>query len=139
MSPDRPEPKAAIVVIQEILGVNADSSQMRSAGRSRLPRARARPVLAPRAGVELDPDIEPEFQRARPDGQVRPGPRHPRYRGDHHYARTVACSKVGAVGYCLGGRLAYMTAARTDADASVGYYAVGIDDLLARKTLSRTR
>ena len=37
---------------------------------------------------------------------------------------------VGCVGYCLGGRLAYMTAARTDIDASVGYYAVGIPDLL---------
>jgi carboxymethylenebutenolidase len=32
--------------------------------------------------------------------------------------------KVGAIGYCLGGRLAYLTAARTDSDASVGYYPV---------------
>lgn len=41
------------------------------------------------------------------------------------------CSgKVGAVGYCLGGRLAYMTAARTNIDASVSYYGVGIDTLL---------
>ena len=39
--------------------------------------------------------------------------------------------KVGAVGYCLGGRLAYLTATRTDADASVGYYGVGIDNYLA--------
>lgn len=38
--------------------------------------------------------------------------------------------KVGCVGYCLGGLLASMTAARTDIDASVGYYAVGIPDLL---------
>lgn len=38
------------------------------------------------------------------------------------------CSgKVGAVGYCLGGLLAYLTAARTDADAVVGYYGVGIE------------
>jgi carboxymethylenebutenolidase len=42
-----------------------------------------------------------------------------------------ACSgKVGAVGYCLGGRLAYMTAARTNIDAAVGYYGVMIDALL---------
>ncbi|CAE7189912.1 unnamed protein product [Symbiodinium microadriaticum] len=34
--------------------------------------------------------------------------------------------KVGAVGYCLGGLLAYLTAARTDADAAVGYYGVNI-------------
>jgi len=41
------------------------------------------------------------------------------------------CSgKVGAVGYCLGGMLAYLVAARTKADASVGYYGVGIQDSL---------
>ena len=41
------------------------------------------------------------------------------------------CSgKVGAVGYCLGGRLAFLTATRTDADASVGYYGVGIENYL---------
>ena len=38
--------------------------------------------------------------------------------------------KVGAVGYCLGGRLAYLTATRTDSDASVGYYGVGIEGYL---------
>jgi carboxymethylenebutenolidase len=32
--------------------------------------------------------------------------------------------KVGAIGYCLGGRLAFATATRTDADACVGYYGV---------------
>jgi len=43
-------------------------------------------------------------------------------------ARTLdgASGKVGAVGYCLGGLLAYLTATRTDIDASVGYYGVGI-------------
>src|SRR3546814_10982795 len=39
-------------------------------------------------------------------------------------------TKVGCVGYCLGGRLAFMTATRTDISASVGYYGVGIDNLL---------
>lgn len=38
--------------------------------------------------------------------------------------------KVGAVGYCLGGLLAYLTAARTDADASVSYYGVNIANML---------
>jgi carboxymethylenebutenolidase len=41
-----------------------------------------------------------------------------------------ATGKVGAVGYCLGGLLAYLTAARTDVDASVGYYGVNIDQNL---------
>lgn len=35
--------------------------------------------------------------------------------------------KVGTVGYCLGGSLAYMTACFTDSDASVGYYPVQIE------------
>ena len=44
---------------------------------------------------------------------------------------TEGCSgKVGAVGYCLGGQLAYLTAARTNIDASVGYYGVNIQNLL---------
>jgi len=35
---------------------------------------------------------------------------------------------VGAVGFCLGGLLAFLTATRTDADASVAYYGVGIEN-----------
>lgn len=38
--------------------------------------------------------------------------------------------KVGAVGYCLGGQLAYLTAARTDADATVGFYGINIQNHL---------
>ena len=46
--------------------------------------------------------------------------------------RHPACAgKVGCVGYCLGGKLAYLMAARSDVDCSVGYYGVGIQDLLA--------
>jgi carboxymethylenebutenolidase len=38
--------------------------------------------------------------------------------------------KVGTVGYCLGGRLATLMAARSDIDAAVGYYPVGLDNNL---------
>ncbi|HYM33569.1 MAG TPA: dienelactone hydrolase family protein [Candidatus Cybelea sp.] len=38
--------------------------------------------------------------------------------------------KAGCVGYCLGGRLAYLMAARTGIDASVGYYGVYIQEHL---------
>ncbi|MGH8788699.1 MAG: dienelactone hydrolase family protein [Cupriavidus necator] len=34
---------------------------------------------------------------------------------------------VGTVGYCLGGLLAFLTAVRTNAEAAVSYYGVGID------------
>jgi carboxymethylenebutenolidase len=37
--------------------------------------------------------------------------------------------KVGSVGYCLGGKMAYLTATRTDVDAAVSYYGVGLDSL----------
>ena len=42
--------------------------------------------------------------------------------------------KVGAVGYCLGGLLAYLTATRTTIDAAVGYYGVNIPNLLGEAT-----
>jgi carboxymethylenebutenolidase len=42
-----------------------------------------------------------------------------------------ACNgRAGAVGYCLGGKIAYLMATRSDSDASVGYYGVGLGDLL---------
>ena len=47
----------------------------------------------------------------------------------------AACTgKVGTVGYCLGGKLAYLMATRSDADCNVGYYGVGIQDLLAESS-----
>lgn len=45
--------------------------------------------------------------------------------------QDAACNgRVGAVGYCLGGKLAYLTAARTDVNCAVGYYGVGIEQAL---------
>ncbi|MGJ7575074.1 dienelactone hydrolase family protein [Variovorax sp. RB2P76] len=37
---------------------------------------------------------------------------------------------VGVLGFCLGGKLAFLAACRTDADAAIGYYGVGIDAAL---------
>ncbi len=42
-------------------------------------------------------------------------------------ARDDQVGGVGCVGYCLGGKLAYLTAARTDVDCAVSYYGVGMD------------
>ena len=127
---------AAIIVIQEIFGVNAGirrkCDQLAEAGYL---------AIAPdlfwrmEPGIELDPDIPDQMQAALgwmgrfdQDQGIRD------IEATIHAARTrVDGGKVGAVGYCLGGRLAYMTAARTDVNASVGYYAVGIDDLLREK------
>jgi carboxymethylenebutenolidase len=37
---------------------------------------------------------------------------------------------AGVLGFCLGGKLAYLMATRSSADASVGYYGIGIDRAL---------
>jgi carboxymethylenebutenolidase len=127
---------AAIIVIQEIFGVNAGirrkCDQLAEAGYL---------AIAPdlfwrlEPGIELDPDIPDQFKAAlehmgkfNQDQGIRD------IEAAIHAARDrVGGGKVGAVGYCLGGRLAYMTAARTDIDATVGYYAVGVDGLLREK------
>jgi carboxymethylenebutenolidase len=130
-------PKAAIVVIQEIFGVNAGIRRkcdtLAEAGYL---------AIAPdlfwrlEPGIELDPDIEPEFQRALElMGQFDQDKGIADIEASIRAVRSELGdgAKVGVVGYCLGGRLAFMTAARTDVDASVGYYGVGIDGLLGEK------
>ncbi|WP_420402934.1 dienelactone hydrolase family protein [Nisaea sp.] len=42
--------------------------------------------------------------------------------------------KAGSVGYCLGGKLAYLMATRSDADCNVSYYGVGLDELLGESS-----
>lgn len=45
-------------------------------------------------------------------------------------AHEVCNGKAGSIGYCLGGKLAYLMATRSDSDCNVGYYGVGLGDLL---------
>ena len=131
------EPKAAIVVIQEIFGVNAGIR--RKCDRwAELGYLALAPDLFWRLepGVELDPDVEAEFKQA-----LWLMGRFDQDQGIRDIEATIRAArklmgnngKVGCVGYCLGGRLAFMTSARTDVDASVGYYAVGLDGLLHEK------
>lgn len=126
-------PRAAIIVLQEIFGVNPGIQ-----GKCDLWAEAGYLALAPdmfwriEAGVSLDPDVEEELQQAfglmgkfdqdKGIGDIEATIKHAR--------AALGCDKVGVVGYCLGGRLAFMAAARTDIDASVGYYGVGIDNLL---------
>ncbi len=130
------EARAAIIVIQEIFGVNAGIRRkcdtLAEAGYL---------AIAPdlfwriEPGIELDPDIPSEFQQALGHlGTFDQDKGVADIEATIRAARgLVSGGKVGVVGYCLGGRLAFMTAARTDADASVGYYGVGIDGLLGEK------
>jgi carboxymethylenebutenolidase len=133
----RTNPNAAIIVIPEIFGINPGIRQKcdRLASEGYLAIA---PDLFWRfaPGIDLNPDVEAELQRAfglftqyeADDGvkdieavihAVRSG------LAGHEPVRNIGC-----VGYCLGGRLAYMAAARTDISASVGYYGVMIDQML---------
>ncbi len=130
-------PRAAVIVIQEIFGVNEGIRRKCDAWAQAGYLALAPDLfwrLQP--GVELDPDVETEFQEAlglmgRFDQNQGIGDIEAAIRAAR--ARLPEGGKVGCVGYCLGGRLAYVTAARTDIDASVGYYAVGLDTLLHEK------
>ena len=125
---------AAIVVCQEIFGVNKVMRDIsdRIAG---LGYFAVCPDIFWRQspGIQLTDQSEAEWQKA-----------FALYKGFDEtkgvedlkatlaYARKLqgASGKVGSVGYCLGGKLAYLMATRSDADANVGYYGVGIEAAL---------
>ena len=127
------KPRAAIIVIQEIFGIN-EGIRRKCDTLAEAGYLAIAPDLFWRIepNIELDPDVPDQLQQAfglmgrfDQDAGVRD------IEATIRAAReAVGGGKVGAVGYCMGGRLAYMTAARTDVDASVGYYPVGIPDLL---------
>ena len=124
-------PRGAIVVIQEIFGVNEGIRRKCDAWAERGYLAAAPDLFWRFAeGVQLDPDVPEEFQRAlHLMGQLNQDQAVKDIEATIRYLRRQT-PRVGVVGYCLGGRLAFMCAARTDADASVGYYGVGLDNLL---------
>ena len=125
---------AAVMVIQEIFGVNPWVRGVCD-GLATQGYLAVAPDLFWRLerGIELDSDKEDEFQQA--FGYMQ---KFDFGKGIGDLAATVAharrldgaSGKVGAVGYCLGGSLAYLVGCNTDADASVGYYPVQIDNQL---------
>jgi carboxymethylenebutenolidase len=130
-------PRAAIVVIQEIFGVNPGIRKKCDDWATKGYLTLAPDLfwrLEPR--IELDPDVPEQFQQAL--GWMN---KFDQTKGIEDIEATIKAAraklggsgKVGAVGYCLGGRLAFMAATRTDSNATVGYYGVGIDNLLGEK------
>ena len=124
----------AVVAIQEIFGVNRVMREVCN----RLAEAGFL-AIAPDLFWRLEPDVDITDQsQAEWDKAFDLMNRFDVDQGVEDIAATLAhirsdagCSgKAGAVGYCLGGRLAYLTATRTDSDASVGYYGVGIEGYL---------
>jgi carboxymethylenebutenolidase len=131
-TPER-TPRAAIIVIPEIFGVNAGIKDKCDHWAAKGYLAVAPDIFWRFAkGEELDPDVESEFDRALENMG--------KFSGDdcvrdiealiHWIRQEKGVAKVGLVGYCLGGHMAYKAATRTDIDASVGYYGVGIDEAL---------
>jgi len=125
-------PSAGIIVIPEIFGVNAGIRQKCDKWADAGYLAVAPDIFwrfAP--GIELDPDVPEQLQEA--FGyfqQYDPALGVYDIEAAIRWLRGQGTAKVGCAGYCLGGRLAYMAAARTDIDASVGYYGVMIDQML---------
>lgn len=126
-------PRGAIIVIQEVFGVNPGIVQKADDWASQGYLAVAPDVFwRQKPGIELNPDVPEEFQTAIGYAQ-----KHDFDLGIqdieaviHWIRREAGVPKVGLVGFCMGGRVAYLAATRTDIDASVGYYGVGIDELL---------
>jgi carboxymethylenebutenolidase len=132
------QPRAGIVLIQEILGVNNTMRQIADdyAKAGYL-------VIVPdlywrlEPGVQLDADDKDQWAKAIEllqafdvDSGVED------LKATLSFLRQYPSStgKVGSVGFCMGGKLAYFMATRTDADANVSYYGVEIDKNLAEAT-----
>lgn len=126
--------EAAIIVIPEIFGVNT-GIRKKCDDWAALGYVAVAPDIFWRfaPGAELDPDVPEQLQQAFGYfGQYDPDLGVQDIEAAIHWLRHVqAVDKVGLVGFCLGGRMAYMAAARTDIDASVGYYGVMIDQMLS--------
>jgi len=54
-------------------------------------------------------------------------------------ARDEFTAGVGVLGFCLGARMAYLTACRCDVDAAIGYYGMGMENHLDEADNIRSR
>jgi carboxymethylenebutenolidase len=115
---------AAVVVIQEIFGVN---SHIRSLADDFA--AEGFHAIAPQLFDRVEPNVELGYNPA----DMQRGMGMATKIGMENalqdvaaalsYARdTLGCAKVGVVGYCFGGSLAWLAATRLQPAAAVGYY-----------------
>jgi carboxymethylenebutenolidase len=128
------KPAGAVVLIQEIFGVN---EAMRAIAKqvADLGFIAVCPDLFWRIepGIDLTDKTDAEWKRAFELFQT-----FDQAKGIEDLKATVAAcrtlsgsnGKVATMGYCLGGRLAFMMAERSDADVNISYYGVGLDNLL---------
>jgi carboxymethylenebutenolidase len=127
-------PAGVVVLIQEIFGVNQAMRDI-AAWVADLGFIAVVPDLFWRIepGIDITDKSEAEWKRAFELFQA-----FDQAKGIEDLKATLAAArtmtggngKVATMGYCLGGRLAFMMAEQSDADANISYYGVGLDGLL---------
>ena len=127
-------PAGVVVLIQEIFGVN-QAMRDTAAWVADLGFIAVCPDLFWRIepGIDITDKTEAEWKRA-----FELFTAFDQAKGIEDLQATIAAArklpgangKVGTMGYCLGGRLAFMLAEQSDADVNVSYYGVGLDNLL---------
>jgi carboxymethylenebutenolidase len=135
VEPAASAPVGAVVLIQEIFGVNeamrATAEQVAGLGFI---------AICPdlfwriKPGIDLTDKTEGEFKQALAYmGQFDQALGIDDLKATLATARKLpGCNgRAGTMGYCLGGRLAVMMAVQSDADVNISYYGVGIDDQIA--------
>ncbi|MGH7101609.1 MAG: dienelactone hydrolase family protein, partial [Acetobacteraceae bacterium] len=126
----RQKPAGAVVLIQEIFGVN-EAMRAVSAWVADLGFVAICPDLFWRIepGIDITDKTEADWKRAFELFQS-----FDQAKGIDDVKATVAAArtlpgsngKVGTMGYCLGGRLAFMMAEQSDSDVNVSYYGVAL-------------
>jgi carboxymethylenebutenolidase len=125
-------PKGAVVAIQEIFGVNA---VMR--GKADWLARESFLAVAPdlfwriKPGIDITDQSEAEWKQAIDYmNQLDKNASVKDVQATLTWARGQGVSKAGALGYCMGGYIAFLAACRTDTDATVCYHGGGIHTAL---------
>ncbi|HWA81672.1 MAG TPA: dienelactone hydrolase family protein [Acetobacteraceae bacterium] len=128
------KPAGAVVLIQEIFGIN-DAMRATASWVADLGFIALCPDLFWRIepGIDITDKTEAEWKRAFALLQ-----KFDHAKGIEDLQASVAAArklpgangKVGTMGYCLGGRLAFVMAEQSDADVNISYYGVALDELL---------
>ncbi|MBO0711983.1 MAG: dienelactone hydrolase family protein [Acetobacteraceae bacterium] len=128
------KPAGAVVLIQEIFGIN-QSMRDTAAWVADLGFIALAPDLFWRIepGIDITDQSEAEWKQA-----FELFGKFDQAKGVEDLRASVAAARalpganglVATMGYCLGGRLAFMMAEQSDADVNISYYGVGLDNLL---------
>ena len=127
----------AVIVIQEIFGVNKNLRNICD-GLAAQGYLAVCPDLFWRQqpGVDITDQTEEEWKQAFAlfNGfNVDKGIDDLKATLDFVRAQPACNGNVGTMGFCLGGKLAYLMATRSTTDCNVSYYGVGIEGLLGEK------